>query len=172
MEVRSGDVIPVTALGSPGQDMWFQFAGDKTRYPMAESLVAKGTYRGAYIVQPDDDFNGQTVLVTLTAKNRSHQNKEASAKAKIWRLKEDTPWVVEVSTDLAILRAAAAELMQQPFAEEGIDAEFEGAVSRLLEGEHKRVFAVLQEKVQQLGVSGLSSEEKQQYLAALGARRM
>jgi len=69
-----------------------------------------------------------------------------------------------------ILRAAAAELMQQPFAEEGIDAEFEGAVSRLLEGEHKRVFAVLQEKVQQLGVSGLSSEEKQQYLTALGAR--
>jgi len=69
-----------------------------------------------------------------------------------------------------ILRAAAAELMQQPFAEEGIDAEFEGAVRRLLEGEHKRVFAVLQEKVQQLGVSGLSSEEKQQYLTALGAR--
>jgi len=69
-----------------------------------------------------------------------------------------------------ILRAAAAELMQQPFAEEGIDAEFEGAVKRLLEGEHKRVFAVLQEKVQQLGVSGLSSEEKQQYLTALGAR--
>jgi hypothetical protein len=42
--------------------------------------------------------------------------------------------------------------------------------TKLLEGEHKRVFAVLQEKVQQLGVSGLSSEEKQQYLTALGAR--
>jgi DNA primase len=67
------------------------------------------------------------------------------------------------------LRAAAAELMQRPFAEDGIDAEFDGAVRRLLEGEHKRAFAVLQEKVQKLGVSGLSSEEKQQYLAALCA---
>jgi DNA primase len=70
----------------------------------------------------------------------------------------------------SILSAAAAELMQQPFAEEGIDDEFEGAVKQLLDGEHKRVFAVLQEKVQKLGVSGLSSEEKRQYLAALGAR--
>lgn len=70
----------------------------------------------------------------------------------------------------SVLRAAAAELMQQPFAEEGIDDEFAGAVRQLLEGEHKRAFAVLQEKVQKLGVSGLSSEEKVHYLAALGAR--
>jgi DNA primase len=69
-----------------------------------------------------------------------------------------------------ILRTAAAELMHQPFAEEGIDAEFEGAVRQLLEVDHKRAFAVLQEKVQKLGVSGLSAEEKRQYLAALGSR--
>jgi DNA primase len=69
-----------------------------------------------------------------------------------------------------ILRAAAAELMHQPFAEEGIDAEFEGAIRQLLEVDHKRAFAVLQEKVQKLGVSGLSAEEKRQYLAALGSR--
>jgi DNA primase len=69
-----------------------------------------------------------------------------------------------------ILRAAAAELMQEPFAEDEIDAEFTGAVQQLLEGEHKRVFMQLQEKAQRLGVSGLSSEEKRQYLAALTAR--
>jgi DNA primase len=69
-----------------------------------------------------------------------------------------------------ILRTAAAELMHQPFAEEGIDAEFEGAVRQLLEVDHKRAFAVLQEKVQKLGVSGLSADEKRQYLAALGTR--
>lgn len=69
-----------------------------------------------------------------------------------------------------ILRAAAAELMHQPFAEEGIDDEFAGAVRQLLEGGYKRAFAVLQEKVQKLGVSGLSGDEKRQYLAALGAR--
>jgi DNA primase len=72
--------------------------------------------------------------------------------------------------DESILREAAAELMQQPFAEEDIDAEFEGAVKRLQEAEHKRIFGLLQEKVAKLGVSGLSGEEKQHYLQALSAR--
>ena len=67
-----------------------------------------------------------------------------------------------------ILRQAAAELLQQPFAEEGVDAEFEGALQKLREAQDKRIFATLQEKVYKLGVSGLSSEEKRQYLAALG----
>jgi DNA primase len=72
--------------------------------------------------------------------------------------------------DEAILREAAAELMQQPFAEEDIDTEFEGAVKRLQEAEHKRTFSLLQEKVAKLGVAGLSGEEKQHYLQALGVR--
>lgn len=68
--------------------------------------------------------------------------------------------------DEGILREAAAELMQQPFAEEDIDAEFDGAVKRLLEAETRRTFAVLKEKVSKLGLAGLSSEEKQQYVHA------
>ena len=72
--------------------------------------------------------------------------------------------------DESILREAAAELMQQPFDEGDIDAEFDGAVVRLAEGENKRAFAVLQEKVSKLGVAGLSGEEKQHYLQALSAR--
>ncbi len=74
------------------------------------------------------------------------------------------------SEDESTLRDAAAELMQTPFAEDDIDGEFDGAIERLAEGEHKRSFAILQEKIQKLGVSGLSSEEKQQYLQALSAR--
>jgi DNA primase len=70
----------------------------------------------------------------------------------------------------SILREAAAELMQHPFVEDDIDAEFDGALERLLEGEQKRSFIALQEKVQKLGVAGLSGEEKQQYLQALSAR--
>mgnify|MGYP000870165716 CR=1 FL=1 len=69
----------------------------------------------------------------------------------------------------SILRGAAAELMHEPFAEDQIDAVFEGAVGQLLESEHKRAFARLQEKVQKLGVSGLSSEEKSHYLAVLAS---
>jgi DNA primase len=74
------------------------------------------------------------------------------------------------SEDEAVLGEAAAELMQQPFAEEDIDAEFSGAIDQLLEAERKRAFAVLQEKVAKLGVAGLSSEEKAHYLQALGGR--
>ena len=74
------------------------------------------------------------------------------------------------SEDESVLREAAAELMQQPFAEDGIDAEFEGVVSGLVEGDKKRAFALLQAKVTKLGVAGLSGEEKQQYLQALSAR--
>jgi hypothetical protein len=72
--------------------------------------------------------------------------------------------------DEAIFREAAADLMQQPFADEDIDAEFDGAIERLAESDHKRAFAILQEKIQKLGVAGLSSEEKQQYLQVLGTR--
>lgn len=72
--------------------------------------------------------------------------------------------------DEAIFREAAAELMQQPFAEDIIDVEFEGVVERLLTAESKRVFSLLQEKVAKLGLAGLSGEEKQQYVQALNAR--
>lgn len=72
------------------------------------------------------------------------------------------------SEDEAIFGEAAAELMQRPFPEEDIDAEFIGVVERLRESENKRLFSALQEKVARLGVAGLSTEEKQHYLLALG----
>jgi DNA primase len=68
--------------------------------------------------------------------------------------------------DEGILREAAAELMQQPFADEDIDVEFDGAVKRLREAQTRRTFEVLKQKVARLGLSGLSSEEKQQYVLA------
>ncbi|EXI85330.1 MAG: DNA primase [Candidatus Accumulibacter regalis] len=74
------------------------------------------------------------------------------------------------SEDETLLHEAAAELMREPFAEDEIDSEFDGALAQLLEGEHKRAFARLQDKIQKLGVAGLSNEEKQQYLQALSAR--
>ena len=69
-----------------------------------------------------------------------------------------------------ILHEAAAELMRQPFDEESIDEEFDGTIQRLQEAESRRTFELLQEKISKLGVSGLSGEEKQQYLQALQNR--
>ena len=71
------------------------------------------------------------------------------------------------SEDVPVLREAAAELMREPFAEGDIESEFDGVVNRLQEAEKRRTFALLQEKVAKLGVTGLSGEEKQQYLQAL-----
>ena len=72
--------------------------------------------------------------------------------------------------DEGILREAAAELMHQPFAEDGLEAEFDGVVERLVEGERRRAFAALQAKVTRLGVAGLTEDEKRQYVEALRAR--
>ena len=60
--------------------------------------------------------------------------------------------------------------MRQPFDEESIDEEFDGTIQRLQEAESRRTFELLQEKIGKLGVSGLSGEEKQQYLQALQNR--
>jgi DNA primase len=76
------------------------------------------------------------------------------------------------SEEETVLREAAAELMRQPLVDEDIDAEFSGAVRQLQEGERKRAFAQLQEKVAKLGVSGLSSDEKAHYLRMLGRPHM
>ncbi len=69
-----------------------------------------------------------------------------------------------------VLRAAAAELMHQPFAEDEVEAEFAGAIGKLREGNQRRAFQLLQEKVQEVGVGGLSSEEKQRYLQSIAGR--
>jgi DNA primase len=74
------------------------------------------------------------------------------------------------SEEESVLTEASAELIREPFAEEDIDAEFDGCIGRLREGERKRAFARLQEKAAKLGVTGLSGEEKTQYLHALGGR--
>ena len=72
--------------------------------------------------------------------------------------------------DEEILQEAAAGMMRQPFEDEAIDEEFIGVTQRLQEAGNRRAFDVLQEKVAKLGVSGLSAEEKQQYLHALNVR--
>ena len=74
------------------------------------------------------------------------------------------------SPEETLLHDAAAELMRQPFAEDEIDAEFDGAISQLRGGERKRAFALEQDMAQKIGVRGMSSDEKQQYLQAVTAR--
>ncbi len=67
----------------------------------------------------------------------------------------------------AMIEQAASELLGLPFDEDEADAEFRATLDKLQLGEHKKAFAELQTKVQQLGVAGLTPEEKQDYIRML-----
>lgn len=69
----------------------------------------------------------------------------------------------------AQIEAAAAALLGLPADEAEISAEFSDAVEKLQAGDQKRAFANLQTRVQRLGVTGLTPEEKQEYLRLLAA---
>jgi len=69
----------------------------------------------------------------------------------------------------ALIEAAAAELLGLPTDEAELSAEFEDAIQKLRAGDQKRLFAMLQARVQRLGVTGLTPEEKQEYLRLLSS---
>ena len=65
------------------------------------------------------------------------------------------------------LDQAAAEALGTPFDAGEAETEFSDVLDKLREGAQRRAFAALQAKVQRLGVTGLSTEEKQEYLRLL-----
>ncbi|HNE43772.1 MAG TPA: DNA primase, partial [Rhodocyclaceae bacterium] len=65
------------------------------------------------------------------------------------------------------LDQAAAEALGTPFDAGEAETEFSDVLDKLSEGAQRRAFAALQAKVQRLGVTGLSTEEKQEYLRLL-----
>lgn len=68
-----------------------------------------------------------------------------------------------------ILQDSAAELLHETLDESEIESTLNGAIERIEANHTKRRFAALQEKVTKLGVSGLSADEKLDYLHALKA---
>ncbi|MDR2507574.1 MAG: DNA primase [Candidatus Accumulibacter sp.] len=69
-----------------------------------------------------------------------------------------------------VLREIAAELMEIPLVEEDIETEFAGVVECLTEAGRKRDFETLQKKVARLGIAGLTSEEKEDYLMLISRK--
>jgi len=69
----------------------------------------------------------------------------------------------------AMIEQVAAEALSSTFDASEVLAEFNDALEKLKEGGQKRAFAALQTKVQRLGVTGLTPEEKQDYLRCLTA---
>jgi DNA primase len=70
----------------------------------------------------------------------------------------------------AMIENAASELLAQPFDEGEAEAEFGATLDKLQESGQKRAFAELQARVQRLGVTGLTPEEKRAYVDLLANR--
>ncbi|MBP5996343.1 MAG: DNA primase [Azonexus sp.] len=70
----------------------------------------------------------------------------------------------------AQIEGFASELLGHPFDEGEAEAEFRATLEKLREGDQKRAFAELQTRVQKLGVTGLTPEEKQAYIGLLANR--
>jgi len=68
------------------------------------------------------------------------------------------------------LDALAAELLGMALSEADMETEFSAALERLRASHRKAAFADLQAKVRQLGVAGLSEDEKQDYLHRLSQK--
>ncbi len=62
---------------------------------------------------------------------------------------------------------ALTKSLANPFDDAEIDSDFVGILARLHQNTDRNAFLSLQDKVRKLGVTGLSSEEKEAYLAAL-----
>jgi N-acetylmuramoyl-L-alanine amidase len=101
MGVMSGDRVTVSCVGSPGNNAYFQVQGIKGKFPMIET--GRGTYRGVFISLGRDDLEKAEIKVTLTDEKGDKATKEAAGRlTSLW---SRPPWVVEVSTDNAVLRS-------------------------------------------------------------------
>lgn len=105
-ELRPGDSVNVLCKGSPGMEGTFRIDDVRGTFPLVENssgAAVRGVYRGMYVVQDRDDFKKAKLRVTLRDRKRGNKITR-EAPGRLNRMGTRTPEVVEVSTDIAILR--------------------------------------------------------------------
>jgi N-acetylmuramoyl-L-alanine amidase len=104
--LRAGETVVVQAQGPSGQEATFQWTGSRKKMSMGEiANGGKSVYRGFFPVPADEKFENVAIKITLS--DKKHGTKlSAEAPGRLTRLDRRSPWVVNVSTDPAILRAA------------------------------------------------------------------
>ncbi len=104
--LRAGETVVVQAQGPSGRESYFQYAGSRKKYPMGEVAGnGRSVYRGFYVIPAEEKVENGAIKIVLIDKKRGIKL-TAEAPGRISRLDRQSPWVVEVSTDPAILRAA------------------------------------------------------------------
>ena len=106
--LRAGETVVVQCLGPPGGDAAFQWTGSRKKFPMGEiPNGAKSVYRGFFTVPADGEFENATVKIIFHGQNHGTKM-SADAPGRVTRWDRSAPWVVEVSTDIAVLRATSS----------------------------------------------------------------
>ena len=98
--VVPGETVAVSFHGPPGGRAWFRVRGAGGKFPMSE---VNGVYRGFFV--PPPKLLLKDALIDFRFKNQSGRASKKKAPGHLTVLDPQDPWVVEVSTDLAVLTA-------------------------------------------------------------------
>lgn len=98
--LSAGESLYVQANGESGATAWFNIGQRRLNIPMAE--VQTGAYRGVYRIQPQDDFDEETITVVMRDKAG---NEGKATGTTVTTLDPAVPTVVEVGAADATLRA-------------------------------------------------------------------
>jgi N-acetylmuramoyl-L-alanine amidase len=99
--LRGGEMVSVQALAPAGREVYFQVGDGTKKHALTER--GAGYYRGLYTLSHEKPLKDAKIKITSFDKKKNRRE-TATAPGKISLLDETTPWVVEVSTDMAILR--------------------------------------------------------------------
>ncbi|MBK8574988.1 MAG: N-acetylmuramoyl-L-alanine amidase [Elusimicrobia bacterium] len=100
-----GETVLVQAQGLPGMDASFQWPGSRKKIPMGEIAGnGRSVYRAFFVIPADLEF--ENIAFKITLKDKKGGNRiSAESPGRVTRLDRSSPWVVEVSSDPAVLRA-------------------------------------------------------------------
>jgi N-acetylmuramoyl-L-alanine amidase len=107
--VLPGEPVNVSVRASPGHEASFQVQGVRGRFPLTEDpgSSGRGAYRGVFVPRAGDELERAWIRVTLSdMQHRSKITEEAPGRLSL--LDDRVPTVLEVSTDIAVLRAGPA----------------------------------------------------------------
>lgn len=98
--VMPGETVAVSFRGPPGESASFHIQEHRGKFSTEE---VNGTYRGFYVPSEGTSFARAQIKVKLDRKKGKDVEKTAGGRLTV--MNPEKPWIVEVSTDVAALRA-------------------------------------------------------------------
>jgi N-acetylmuramoyl-L-alanine amidase len=123
--VRPGDTIDLSFQAAPGgsASARFRLRGDKIEMQEQPGPV-RGIYKGIYIIQPTDHFDGDDIVFTLRRKDGRRLSTRAGSNITVQRRK--TPRLVELKEDTVLLTGPESDYGYNLFCLTGTRLEITG----------------------------------------------